>query len=76
MKNVLIKNLSTKQSFVEKGIKCSFLFFDRRSLIKIQLQSIGTAIANSLMFFIHAAAFGYGSVLVENGEMNPIYVFR
>jgi hypothetical protein len=44
--------------------------------MKIQLQSIGTAIANSLMFFIHAAAFGYGSVLVENGEMNPIYVFR
>jgi hypothetical protein len=32
--------------------------------------------ANSLMFFIHAAAFGYGAVLVKNGEMNPIYVFR
>lgn len=44
--------------------------------MKIQLQSIGTAIANSLMYFIHAAAFGYGSVLVENGEINPVYVFR
>ncbi len=53
-----------------------FYYSYRRSLIKIQMQAIGTAIANSLMFFIHAATFGYGSVLVENGEMNPIYVFR
>lgn len=43
---------------------------------KIQLQSIGTALANSLMFFIHATAFGYGSVLVENKEMEVVYVFR
>lgn len=43
---------------------------------KVQFQALGTALANSLMYFIHAAAFGYGSVLVENGEMNPIYVFR
>ena len=40
------------------------------------LQSIGTAIANSLMFFIHAATFGYGSYLVKYEDMNPIYVFR
>lgn len=45
-------------------------------MIKIQLQSLGTAMANSLMFFIHAAAFGYGSVLVETDGLNPIYVFR
>lgn len=45
-------------------------------MLKIQLQAIGTALANSLMYFIHAAAFGYGSVLVENGEINPVYVFR
>ncbi len=44
--------------------------------MKIQLESIGTAIANSLMFFIHAVAFGYGAVLVENGEMDPISVFQ
>ncbi|CAF3622834.1 unnamed protein product, partial [Rotaria sordida] len=48
----------------------------KRSLIKIQLQSFGTGLANSIMFFIHAAAFGYGSVLVENGEMEAVRVFR
>lgn len=45
-------------------------------MIKIQLQCVGTAFANSLMFFIHAAAFGYGSYLVENGEMEAPLVFR
>jgi hypothetical protein len=45
-------------------------------LIKIQIQSLGAALANSLMFFIHATAFGYGSVLVEQQKMNAIYVFR
>ena len=44
--------------------------------MKIQLQALGTALANSLMFFIHATAFGYGSVLIKNKEINPIYVFR
>jgi hypothetical protein len=58
--------------FIKEKVK----FVYRRSLIKIQLQSLGTAMANSLMFFIHAAAFGYGAVLVKNREMNPIYVFR
>ena len=53
-----------------------FLFFYRKTLIRIHLQSVGTAIANSLMFFIHAAAFGYGSVLVKNGEMEAVKVFR
>ena len=45
-------------------------------MMKIQLQALGTALANSLMFFIHATAFGYGSVLIKNKEINPIYVFR
>ncbi len=45
-------------------------------MLKIPVQSFGTALANSLMYFIHAAAFGYGSVLVKNGEMYAIYVFR
>lgn len=48
----------------------------RKATTKILIQASGTAIANSLMYFIHAAAFGYGSVLVKNGEMNPLYVFR
>ncbi len=48
----------------------------RQLLIKIQIQSLGAALANSLMFFIHATAFGYGSVLVEQQKMNAIYVFR
>lgn len=45
-------------------------------MMKIQIQALGTAIANSLMFFIHAAAFGYGSVLVKNHEMAGTSVFR
>ncbi|CAF4419539.1 unnamed protein product, partial [Rotaria magnacalcarata] len=45
-------------------------------MIKIQIQSLGTGLANSIMFFIHAASFGYGSVLVENGEMEAPLVFR
>ena len=45
-------------------------------MIKAQIQSLGAALANSLMFFIHAAAFGYGSVLVENKEMEAVLVFR
>lgn len=52
------------------------IWLPRRSMIKIQIQALGTALANSLMFFIHAAAFGYGSVLVRNGEMQGIRVFR
>lgn len=45
-------------------------------MMKIQIQALGTAIANSLMFFIHSAAFGYGSVLVKNHEMAGTSVFR
>ncbi|CAF2533632.1 unnamed protein product [Rotaria sp. Silwood2] len=48
----------------------------KQSILKIQIQSVGTGLANSIMFFIHAAAFGYGSVLVENGEMTAPLVFR
>ncbi|CAF3666385.1 unnamed protein product [Adineta steineri] len=48
----------------------------RQAMIKTQIQSLGTALANSLMFFIHATAFGYGSLLVENGEMKVEHVFR
>jgi hypothetical protein len=75
MKSVLIKILSEKffRFLLMRKYKIDFY---RKSLGRIHLQSIGTALANSLMFFIHAAAFGYGSVLVENGEMNPLYVFR
>ena len=48
----------------------------RRAMMKIQIQSVGTGLANSLMFFIHAAAFGFGSYLVENCRMQPLRVFR
>ena len=45
-------------------------------MFKLQLVSLGVALANSLMFFIHAGTFGYGSLLVEQGEMESILVFR
>ena len=45
-------------------------------MIIVHSQSIGTAMANSLMFFIHAVVFGYGSVLIEKKEMIPPHVFE
>ncbi|CAF4606246.1 unnamed protein product [Rotaria sp. Silwood2] len=48
----------------------------RQSMIVIPLQALGTAIANSLLFFLHAAAFGYGGYLIEKSEMQFQNVFR
>ncbi|UJR37712.1 hypothetical protein I4U23_030407 [Adineta vaga] len=70
-----VVGLHQEQYFISNYEDCFNRSF-RQSMVKIQIQSIGTAIANSLMFFIHATAFGYGSVLVENKEMEVIYVFR
>ncbi|CAF3440869.1 unnamed protein product [Rotaria sp. Silwood1] len=70
-----VVGLHQEQYFISHYEDCFNKEF-KRSMIKIQLQSVGTGLANSLMFFIHAAAFGYGSVLVENGEMKAPLVFR
>ncbi|CAF4542802.1 unnamed protein product, partial [Rotaria sp. Silwood2] len=48
----------------------------RQSMIVIPLQALGIAIANSLLFFLHAAAFGYGGYLIEKNEMQFQNVFR
>jgi hypothetical protein len=73
MKMLLIKSFG--KIYFNKKEKLTF-GVNRQSMIKIQLQALGTGLANSLMFFIHAAAFGYGSVLVGNGEMKAPHVFR
>ncbi|CAF5153778.1 unnamed protein product, partial [Rotaria sp. Silwood1] len=55
-----VVGLHQEQYFISHYEDCFNKEF-KRSMIKIQLQSVGTGLANSLMFFIHAAAFGYGS---------------
>ena len=76
MKNVLIKNLGKKFSFCEKIKEQSSFISCRHTLSLIQLQSLGIAVANSLMFFVHSATFGYGSYLVDHGLIEPANVFR
>ncbi|CAF4231178.1 unnamed protein product [Rotaria sp. Silwood2] len=48
----------------------------RRSFWQTQKIVFGNAIANSLMFFIQLAAFGYGAQLVINREMTYVGVFQ
>ncbi|CAF0750899.1 unnamed protein product [Adineta ricciae] len=53
--------------------------FDRdfkHALKQSQRTAFANALANSLMFFIHTAAFGYGAQLVRNGEMTYVKVFQ
>ncbi|CAF0800398.1 unnamed protein product [Adineta ricciae] len=70
-----VVGLHQEEYFISNYEDCFNKSF-RQAMIKIQIQSIGTALANSLMFFIHATAFGYGSFLVEKQEMEVLYVFR
>ncbi|CAF0844949.1 unnamed protein product [Didymodactylos carnosus] len=48
----------------------------RHAMVTLHYQAAGNAIANAMMSFIQAAAFGYGSVLVQNKEMEFQDVFR
>ncbi|CAF2086942.1 unnamed protein product [Rotaria magnacalcarata] len=70
-----VVGLHQEEFFISRYEDCFQKEF-KRTMIKIQIQSLGTGLANSIMFFIHAASFGYGSVLVENGEMEAPLVFR
>lgn len=48
----------------------------RRRMFTLHLVASANALANSLMFFIHATAFGYGVTLVKSKEMAFQEVFR
>lgn len=48
----------------------------RRQMCHVHLGGIGAGIANSTLYFLHCASFGYGSKLVRDGEMKFDYVFR
>ncbi|CAF3961632.1 unnamed protein product [Rotaria magnacalcarata] len=48
----------------------------RKRLFYLHYISFANALANSLMFFIHAAAFGYGVALIQSNEMTFEGVFR
>lgn len=43
---------------------------------RVHIVGIGAGIANSMMYFLHCANFGYGSKLVRDGEVQFDYVFR
>ncbi|CAF0978121.1 unnamed protein product [Adineta steineri] len=48
----------------------------RSRMLHVLYVSMANSIANSLMFFIQATAFGYGSTLVQSGEMQFENVLR
>ena len=52
------------------------MFVLRKQMCRLHLLALGAGIANSMFYFIHAANFGYGSQLVENGEMRFDQVLR
>ncbi|CAF4896045.1 unnamed protein product [Rotaria sp. Silwood1] len=76
-----IDNFRTVQSFSKEDVfinKCEQEFNQefRESIYKILMIAFGNAIANSIMFFIHAAAFSYGSHLVKQKQISFVDVFR
>ncbi|CAF4415630.1 unnamed protein product, partial [Adineta steineri] len=48
----------------------------RRRMLTLHYVAFANALANSLMFFIHATAFGYGITLIKSGDMQFADVFR
>ncbi|CAF3526768.1 unnamed protein product [Rotaria sp. Silwood1] len=48
----------------------------RSRMFYLHYVAFANALANSLMFFIHAAAFGYGVKLIQSKEMSFYNVFR
>ncbi|CAF1068198.1 unnamed protein product [Adineta steineri] len=54
-------------------------FFDQEfkvNMCRLHMIALGAAVANSLIFFIIAVTFSYGSVLVQKGEMTFQNVYR
>ena len=45
-------------------------------MCRVHLVGVGAGIANSVMYFLHSANFGYGSRLVKDGEVRFDHVFR
>lgn len=43
---------------------------------RIHLVGIGAGFGNSAIYFVHALSFGYGSKLVQDGEMTMGNMFR
>ena len=43
---------------------------------QLHLIALGAGVANSVMYFLHSASFGYGSKLVVNNEMRFDKVIR
>lgn len=75
----MISSKTKKNKFLNciHNIKYFLLNIIIRSRIsKIQIQALGKAVANSFLYFIQVTAFGYGAILVENGEMTFDEVFR
>ena len=67
--------LHQEEHFIEAYRHAFDADFQQR-MIQLHLIAIGNSLANSLMFFIHATAFGYGVTLVKSKEMEFQSVFR
>ena len=52
------------------------MFANRQQMCHLQLLAIVASVANSTGYFVHCVNFGYGSKLVQNGEMQFDHVFR
>ncbi|CAF0902236.1 unnamed protein product [Adineta steineri] len=76
-----IENIRTVVSLhqEERFIRLYKKAFDsdfRRRMLTLHYVAFANALANSLMFFIHATAFGYGITLIKSGDMQFADVFR
>ncbi|CAF0957991.1 unnamed protein product [Didymodactylos carnosus] len=67
--------LHQEDYFIQKYEHCFNNQF-KQTMWRLQLHALGTGLANSLMFFIHSAAFGYGVVLIKNEGLEFSLVFR
>ncbi|CAF2728582.1 unnamed protein product [Rotaria sp. Silwood2] len=70
-----VVSLSVEEHFIQLYEEAFDRDF-RSRMLYLHYIAFANALANSLMFFIHAAAFGYGVTLIQNKEMTYDGVFR
>ncbi|CAF1390311.1 unnamed protein product [Adineta steineri] len=76
-----IKNIRTVIALHQENyfINIYEQFFDqefKKNMCHLYIRALGAAVANSLIFFILAVTFSYGSMLVQKGEMTFQNVYR
>jgi hypothetical protein len=48
----------------------------RKQTCYAHLTALSSAITNSSFYFLHAACFGYGARLLENGEVRFVQIYQ